>query len=72
MVTMGEKTLEQIRAALPTHIMLTPGVHIYRLLGVNQGSVSRFLSGKQTIPPRLEQIMQEVGVINNNCDEAYS
>ena len=24
------KTLEQIRAALPAHIMLTPGVHIYR------------------------------------------
>jgi hypothetical protein len=23
-------TLEKIRAALPTHIMLTPGVHIYR------------------------------------------
>ena len=26
MGTRGEKTLEQIRAALPTHIMLTPGV----------------------------------------------
>lgn len=43
-----------------------------RLLGVNQGSVSRFLSGKQAIPPRLRQIMQEVGVIKYNINSGLT
>lgn len=37
-----------------------------RLLGVSQSSVSRFLAGKQAIPGRLRQIMQEVQVIKYN------
>lgn len=57
-----DKGLELLLSLAETHTQS----QIARLLGVNQGSVSRFLSGKQAIPARLEQIMREVRVINNN------
>lgn len=61
-VTPKDKGLELLLSLAETHTQS----QIARLLGVNQGSVSRFLSGKQAIPARLEQIMREVRPINNN------
>lgn len=59
-----DKGLETLLSLAENH---TQG-QLASLLGVSQGSVSRFLSGKQAIPPRLAQIMQEVRVIKYNID----